>query len=106
MNDNILKRWAWQILAGLVYLHGHDPPIVHRSGLHLFSLAIGSSIGAHPFRPHTVFMLFYICSSSIAPPDSPPLWQAPTHKWGQDLPCADEVPAGKRSHFHPLLRPC
>lgn len=30
MNENILKRWAWQILEGLVYLHGHDPPIVHR----------------------------------------------------------------------------
>ena len=30
MNENILRRWAWQILAGLVYLHGHEPPIVHR----------------------------------------------------------------------------
>lgn len=30
MNESILKRWAWQILEGLVYLHGHDPPIVHR----------------------------------------------------------------------------
>jgi len=30
MNENIIKRWAWQILEGLVYLHGHDPPIVHR----------------------------------------------------------------------------
>ena len=26
----MLKRWAWQILCGLVYLHGHDPPIIHR----------------------------------------------------------------------------
>lgn len=26
----VFKRWAWQILQGLVYLHGHDPPIVHR----------------------------------------------------------------------------
>lgn len=26
----VLKRWAWQILQGLVYLHGHDPPIIHR----------------------------------------------------------------------------
>ncbi len=33
MTDSILKRWAWQILAGLVYLHGHVPPIVHRWGL-------------------------------------------------------------------------
>jgi len=30
MNETILKRWAWQILEGLVYLHGHVPPIVHR----------------------------------------------------------------------------
>lgn len=26
----VLKRWAWQILQGLVYLHGHSPPIIHR----------------------------------------------------------------------------
>ena len=26
----VLKRWAWQILCGLVYLHGHSPPIIHR----------------------------------------------------------------------------
>lgn len=26
----MLKRWAWQILCGLVYLHGHSPPIIHR----------------------------------------------------------------------------
>ncbi len=26
----MLKRWAWQILQGLVYLHGHNPPIIHR----------------------------------------------------------------------------
>ena len=30
MNDNIMKRWAWQILEGLVYMHGHEPPIIHR----------------------------------------------------------------------------
>lgn len=30
MSVTILKRWAWQILQGLLYLHGHDPPIVHR----------------------------------------------------------------------------
>ncbi|KXZ55200.1 hypothetical protein GPECTOR_3g344 [Gonium pectorale] len=24
------NRWAWQILQGLVYLHGHNPPIIHR----------------------------------------------------------------------------
>jgi hypothetical protein len=27
-----LKRYAWQILQGLVYLHGHYPPIIHRWG--------------------------------------------------------------------------
>ena len=26
----MLKKWAWQILQGLVYLHGHEPPIIHR----------------------------------------------------------------------------
>ncbi|KAI3993648.1 hypothetical protein MKX01_002661 [Papaver californicum] len=25
-----VKKWARQILNGLVYLHGHDPPIIHR----------------------------------------------------------------------------
>lgn len=25
-----IKSWARQILQGLVYLHGHDPPILHR----------------------------------------------------------------------------
>jgi len=28
--DVVLQRWAWQILCGLVYLHGHTPPIIHR----------------------------------------------------------------------------
>ena len=31
----VLKRWAWQILCGLVYLHGHSPPIIHRYETHL-----------------------------------------------------------------------
>ncbi|EFJ47644.1 hypothetical protein VOLCADRAFT_61378 [Volvox carteri f. nagariensis] len=30
MSENVLKRWAHQILEGLLYLHGHTPPIVHR----------------------------------------------------------------------------
>ncbi|GFR50549.1 hypothetical protein Agub_g12823 [Astrephomene gubernaculifera] len=30
MSENVLKRWAHQILEGLLYLHGHVPPIVHR----------------------------------------------------------------------------
>lgn len=25
-----IKIWARQILSGLVYLHGHDPPVIHR----------------------------------------------------------------------------
>jgi WNK lysine deficient protein kinase len=25
-----LKRYAWQVLQGLLYLHGHFPPIIHR----------------------------------------------------------------------------
>ncbi|KAL2899386.1 putative serine/threonine-protein kinase WNK5 [Bienertia sinuspersici] len=25
-----LRHWACQILRGLVYLHGHDPPVIHR----------------------------------------------------------------------------
>ncbi|KAF2290300.1 hypothetical protein P3X46_028096 [Hevea brasiliensis] len=25
-----IKNWARQILQGLVYLHGHDPPVIHR----------------------------------------------------------------------------
>ncbi|XP_074582243.1 putative serine/threonine-protein kinase WNK5 isoform X2 [Curcuma longa] len=25
-----IKNWARQILHGLVYLHGHDPPVIHR----------------------------------------------------------------------------
>lgn len=29
-NPKIVKRWSRQILKGLAYLHGHDPPIIHR----------------------------------------------------------------------------
>lgn len=25
-----LKKWSRQILEGLLYLHSHDPPIIHR----------------------------------------------------------------------------
>jgi len=27
---SVLKRWAYQILKGLMYLHAHNPPIIHR----------------------------------------------------------------------------
>lgn len=30
ISPQLLKRWTWQILQGLVYLHGHNPPIIHR----------------------------------------------------------------------------
>eukprot|EP00877_Chromochloris_zofingiensis_P014292 jgi/Chrzof1/9116/Cz03g36170.t1 len=30
LSEQAIKRWAYQILEGLVYLHAHDPPIVHR----------------------------------------------------------------------------
>ena len=30
IDELVLKRWAWQILQGLVYLHAHEPPIIHR----------------------------------------------------------------------------
>lgn len=30
ITDQALKRWAWQIVEGLVYLHGHQPPVIHR----------------------------------------------------------------------------
>ncbi|XP_052173949.1 probable serine/threonine-protein kinase WNK5 [Diospyros lotus] len=30
VNIGAVKNWARQILRGLVYLHGHDPPVIHR----------------------------------------------------------------------------
>lgn len=30
MNIRALKYWCRQILSGLLYLHSHDPPIIHR----------------------------------------------------------------------------
>lgn len=30
MDIQAIKIWARQILDGLVYLHGHDPPVIHR----------------------------------------------------------------------------
>lgn len=29
-NMKIIKRWSRQILKGLLYLHSHNPPIIHR----------------------------------------------------------------------------
>lgn len=39
VDEQVLKRWAWQILQGLVYLHGHNPPIIHRD----LKVSLGSS---------------------------------------------------------------
>ncbi|KAH7435596.1 hypothetical protein KP509_06G071200 [Ceratopteris richardii] len=30
VNLKAIKHWCRQILKGLVYLHGHDPPVIHR----------------------------------------------------------------------------
>ena len=30
LKQEVLQRWMRQILRGLLYLHGHDPPIIHR----------------------------------------------------------------------------
>ncbi|KAJ8550744.1 hypothetical protein K7X08_000114 [Anisodus acutangulus] len=30
VNIHAIKNWARQILKGLAYLHGHDPPVIHR----------------------------------------------------------------------------
>eukprot|EP00775_Hariotina_reticulata_P009149 gene9149-9317_t len=30
ISEQAIKRWAFQILEGLLYLHAHDPPIMHR----------------------------------------------------------------------------
>ncbi|KAK1286675.1 putative serine/threonine-protein kinase WNK5 [Acorus calamus] len=30
VNIRAIKNWARQILGGLVYLHGHNPPVIHR----------------------------------------------------------------------------
>ncbi|KAH8490571.1 hypothetical protein H0E87_022923 [Populus deltoides] len=30
VNIRAIKKWARQILEGIVYLHGHDPPVIHR----------------------------------------------------------------------------
>ncbi len=30
ISEQAMKRWAYQILEALVYLHAHVPPIIHR----------------------------------------------------------------------------
>jgi WNK lysine deficient protein kinase len=30
LDENVIKRWGKQILQGLLYMHGHPFPIIHR----------------------------------------------------------------------------
>ena len=30
LDETVIQRWGMQILKGLMYLHGHNPPIIHR----------------------------------------------------------------------------
>lgn len=46
LGEGVIKRWAWQILEGLVYLHGHDPPIVHRCLHGAFTRVVQGVVGA------------------------------------------------------------
>lgn len=61
-----IKIWARQILSGLIYLHGHDPPVIHRDlkcdnifvNGHLSQVKIGdlglAAILRGSFRAHTI----------------------------------------------------
>ncbi|XP_073040291.1 probable serine/threonine-protein kinase WNK4 [Primulina eburnea] len=61
-----IKIWAHQILEGIVYLHGHDPPVIHRDlkcdnifvNGHLGQVKIGdlglAAILSGPRRAHSV----------------------------------------------------
>lgn len=61
-----IKIWARQILEGIVYLHGHDPPVIHRDlkcdnifvNGHLGQVKIGdlglAAILSGPCRAHSV----------------------------------------------------
>lgn len=51
IDEQVLKRWAWQILQGLVYLHAHDPPIIHRCGAHALARAHGGAQLARVWTP-------------------------------------------------------
>ena len=76
MDIGAIKNWARQILKGLVYLHGHDPPVIHRDlkcdnifvNGHLGQVKIGDLGLAAILRGsqcHSVIgtMLFYLLSS-------------------------------------------
>lgn len=30
MNDRAIRKWSRQVLEGLRYMHGLDPPVIHR----------------------------------------------------------------------------
>ncbi|KAL0434943.1 UNVERIFIED_CONTAM: putative serine/threonine-protein kinase WNK4 [Sesamum radiatum] len=61
VNIRAIKIWARQILEGLVYLHGHDPPVIHRDlkcdnifvNGHLGQVKIGDLGLAAILRGHT-----------------------------------------------------
>lgn len=65
-----IKIWARQILSGLIYLHGHDPPVIHRDlkcdnifvNGHLGQVKIGdlglAAILRGSSRAHTIIGIF------------------------------------------------
>ena len=67
IDEEVLKRWAWQILCGLVYLHGHSPPIIHRD-LKCDNIFINGS-GARSLGSRS--------RSRTGQPSSCRLWRAP-----------------------------
>jgi serine/threonine protein kinase len=68
ISDMAIKRWAFQILEGLFYLHAHSPPIVHRD------LKVGGRTnGVYGL----VLMSGFVCMQREGPshlhPHSPPI---------------------------------
>lgn len=76
-----IKNWARQILRGLVYLHSHDPPVIHRDlkcdnifvNGHLGQVKIGdlglATILRGSQHAHSVIGLFpaHICCNTFLP---------------------------------------
>lgn len=53
VSTKALKKWSWQILKGLDYLHTHDPCIIHRD-LNCSNIFINGNIG----QVFTYFLLY------------------------------------------------